>query len=289
MLGLRVAILAAVLASPGLALRVRSPEQVDPVDLSFREVADANVTNDANDTAACAFMTNKGPHVDCSMEWHEHQMVKKFLPPHSTVLELGSRYGLTSCHVANKQGNSGKLVAVEPDPTVALANSINARARKCTYHFEKGAVGNTQLEYHATPNRRDWRAQYGATTKPAGSPKDTEETVVTPVKMLTLEGLEKKHNLKFDAVIADCEGCFLQVVKENPGFLNQIHTLIIEMDGSNPDGSRPDYAGLEQQLNAAGLNQVGELDSRFLKDKFNKKQVPGKTYWPVKAFQRGHK
>ena len=42
------------------------------------------------------------------------------------MLEVGSRYGTTTCEVAVRQNNSGRLVAVEPDHTVWAAAEVSS-------------------------------------------------------------------------------------------------------------------------------------------------------------------
>ena len=58
------------------------------------------------------------------MERDIHQAVRKLIQPSDTVLEVGSRYGTTTCEVAVRQKNSGRVVAVEPDHTVWAAAEV---------------------------------------------------------------------------------------------------------------------------------------------------------------------
>ena len=52
----------------------------------------------------------------CGMEWDEWNLVRALVQPHNVVLELGARFGTTSCVLAERTGNNGNVVAVEPDP-----------------------------------------------------------------------------------------------------------------------------------------------------------------------------
>ena len=58
------------------------------------------------------------------MERDTHQAVRKLIQPSDTVLEVGSRYGTTTCEVAVRQNNSGRLIAVEPDHRVWAAAEV---------------------------------------------------------------------------------------------------------------------------------------------------------------------
>ena len=52
--------------------------------------------------------------------------VRKLISPSDQVMEVGSRYGSTSCEVAVRQNNSGKLVTVEPDHRVWAAAEVRS-------------------------------------------------------------------------------------------------------------------------------------------------------------------
>ena len=54
----------------------------------------------------------------CGMEWDEWQLVNALVRPEDTVLELGARFGTTSCVLSKLTGNAGRVVAVEPDRSV---------------------------------------------------------------------------------------------------------------------------------------------------------------------------
>jgi len=47
---------------------------------------------------------------------------------------------------------------------------------------------------------------------------------------MTLQEIEKVYDVKFDCVVADCEGFFYDFVKENIDSLAKIHVLIYEQD-----------------------------------------------------------
>lgn len=52
------------------------------------------------------------------------EAVRRVILPSDSVLEIGSRYGTTTCEVAVRLNNSAKLVAVEPDHTVWAAAEV---------------------------------------------------------------------------------------------------------------------------------------------------------------------
>ena len=60
------------------------------------------------------------------METETIRAVRQLVLPSDGVLEVGSRYGTTSCEVAVMQNNSGNLVAVEPDHRVWAAAEVRS-------------------------------------------------------------------------------------------------------------------------------------------------------------------
>ena len=62
------------------------------------------------------------------MEEATHRAVRRLIQPSDSVLEVGSRYGTTTCEVAVRQNNSGRLVAVEPDHRVWAAAEVSSNS-----------------------------------------------------------------------------------------------------------------------------------------------------------------
>ena len=69
----------------------------------------------------CSFATEEnGKPASCSVEAPEQAMVRAYVDETSTVLELGGRYGTTTCEIAAVQRNSGHLVTVAPTSITLL-------------------------------------------------------------------------------------------------------------------------------------------------------------------------
>ena len=58
-------------------------------------------------------------------------MRRKWVPEDSGVMEFGARFGTTTCEIANKQGNTGKLVSFEPDGSVLADLENNLENNNC--------------------------------------------------------------------------------------------------------------------------------------------------------------
>merc|ERR1740129_1033371 len=124
-------------------------------------------------------------------------MIRSWIPPESSVLEIGARYGSTSCTIAERQNQSGKVVAVEPDYVVWGALEKNLENFKCNVTLVKGVVGtkDVQMEHHGIHG-------YGTNASKA---TDVKGRHVAP--HFTLEQVQTQSGLHFDVAVIDCEGC----------------------------------------------------------------------------------
>ena len=83
----------------------------------------------------CDFFTENFVRAYCNVEQATHSAVRKLIQPSDTVLEVGSRYATTTCEVAVRQNNSGKLIAVEPDHRVWAAAEVRLRTKKSPHRL----------------------------------------------------------------------------------------------------------------------------------------------------------
>ena len=72
------------------------------------------------------------------------------------------------------------------------------------------------------------------------------------VKSFTLEDIQKKYEIEFNCLVADCEGFLEQFLRENPDFVKGIDTAIVEYDG--PERCNYDY--VKQVFTDSGLRCV---------------------------------
>lgn len=196
----------------------------------------------------------------CPMEIVEHQLVDRFLSPDDTVLEVCARFGTTSCTIAAKQGNSGRLVAVEPDSSVWHLLAHNQQQHRCSFWVMRGVVSNQghSLSPHS----------YGTRTQKTG-PRGAN---------LSFREIQKAVGLRFNALLIDCEGCidslFLEGDESQPSLetiresLKDVHTIILEADMSHlaPDCYKDcvHYEQWTERLQALGFEKVHQqADPRF--------------------------
>ena len=133
------------------------------------------------------------------------------------VLELGARYGSVSCIINSKLSNKNNQVSVEPDSRVWDALEKNAKINNCGFNIIKGFIGEKKM---ALTNLNNYYG-YGSTFIYNENSK---------IQSYTLDEVKKNYNLKFNVLVADCEG-FLEVFfDENPNFYNDLRLIIFEAD-----------------------------------------------------------
>ena len=156
------------------------------------------------------------------VETDTHLLVQELITPADVVLELGGRYGSTTCAVAVKQNNTGALIAVEPDPKVWAIHEFNKLAHNCASFSVFGVLGEKDLT--VVENTGDTYAPgFTYNTKTAADPLAKG----VQVGHFTWEKVEKVTGLKVDTVILDCEGCWIDFVRENLEKFRNVKKIIL--------------------------------------------------------------
>ncbi len=176
------------------------------------------------------------------VERKEQILADKYIKPDSVVLELGARYGTVSCVINKKLKNKRNQVVVEPDERVWEALEANRDRNNCDFHIIKGFVSNKKL---ALTDKENWRG-YGT--------KSTEDKS-SSIPSYTLKEIEKKYGLRFNTLVADCEGFLCDFFNENPDFYDQLELIIFEKD--NP--KMCNYNAIKRILEEKGFKQLCSL------------------------------
>jgi len=159
----------------------------------------------------------KVPHLE--YERDEQLLASRYISPDDTVLELGARYGSVSCIINKILKNKTHQVAVEPDKTVWDVLERNKQENQCEFIIYKGIVSSKSYDLKLNG--------YGSTV-------DITNTITTmdtiQVDNISLDELQKRTGLKFNVLVADCEG-FLEVfLKENDWLYDQLTCILFECD-----------------------------------------------------------
>lgn len=184
--------------------------------------------------------------MSCSLEWDEWQMVDALVAPHDAVLELGARFGTTSCRLARATRNSGRVVSVEPVKQVWADLGRNREANACNFHIVRGTVSDKPLAL-------GWASNYGQRTRMT----DSSFPALPNHGLAELEALTGR---RFNVALIDCEGC-IGALFAIPGVAAQLELVLLEEDmytrgqADNRD-SWVDYDSWYAQLRAAGFTQI---------------------------------
>ncbi len=145
-----------------------------------------------------------------NIERDEQQLAYDYIEPDDIVLEIGGRYGTVSNVINDKLNIKTNHVVVEADPTVIPALTKNRQTYQ--YYIENSYISNT--------NKKLLGGGYG------GSMVESSE----PNNKITYIDFKNKYPLKFNVIVADCEGClceFLDIIGDE---LNNINKIIFEAD-----------------------------------------------------------
>ena len=151
-----------------------------------------------------------------TVENEEQRQAEQYIEPDSVVLELGARYGTVSCIINKKLNNKRNQVSVEPDTTVWEALESNKARSNSQFHILKGFVSRTNLKVIKVGDNG-----YGTTF---------EEAEASDSNSYTVEQIESMYKLKFNTLVADCEGCLEKLFDENPNFYQTMKLIIFEQD-----------------------------------------------------------
>ena len=190
------------------------------------------------------FIDHKNKKIDINwLERFEQYDIIKFLPKNSIVLELGARFGTVSCIINRKIANSLHQVSVEPDERVWNALEYNKKNNKCDFNIFKGVISERKKKLSKI-NDTDG---YGTVTI------DSDDlTLEQSLNVISFTELEKKYNLKFNVLVADCEGCLGELLKDNPHLYTQLKMIFYEKD--NP--KQTNYNEIERNLVKHGFKPI---------------------------------
>uniref|UniRef100_A0A6C0ANX3 Methyltransferase FkbM domain-containing protein n=1 Tax=viral metagenome TaxID=1070528 RepID=A0A6C0ANX3_9ZZZZ len=200
--------------------------------------------------AACKFIDENGQELNTfsrNVEEGSRYLAKKYISSNMRVLELGARYGTVSVYIDHILDNAAQQqVSVDPDSSIKNCLLTNRQNNNCTFNIFNGAISNKEL--YSCRNGCGWETK--TYTEP--QPKLTCEKINT----MTLTDIETLYNIKFNCLLADCEGFLLQFIEENNTFFDNCSCIIYEEDcGKNHpiNGEFIDYNIVEQFLSNKGF------------------------------------
>ena len=196
-------------------------------------------------------------------EAYEQYLANTYILKNDVVLELGARYGSVSCVINSKLDNKYNQVVVEPDMRVWDVLERNKKTNNCNFNIVKGFISNKNL------GLTNLDKNYGTTSI---------ETDDTNIPSYTLSEVEQKYNLKFNVLVADCEGFLETFFDENPQLYTELELIIFEAD--YPE--KCNYEKIKMNLkNSNFINILNGFQNVWVKDSvYNIRCIISNNYVP---------
>jgi FkbM family methyltransferase len=186
------------------------------------------------------FLNENGQRVDAHIfETTEQEQASKYITEDCVVLELGARYGSVSCVINKKLKNPLNQVSVEPDSKVWDCLENNMISNGCNFNILKGVISKVPLELTQHPVF-------------VGYGNQTVAVETSTLPNFTLEEVEQNYNLKFDTLVADCEGFLGKFLEENPKLYEQLNLIMFEKDSPGTC----DYSVIIENLKKYGFSNL---------------------------------
>ena len=174
-------------------------------------------------------------------EREEQEQAYKYIDRHDVVLELGGRYGTVSNVINHRLDNKEMHVVIEPDKNVYRALQKNKGNFK--YKIETKYISNHPKEMIYD----DYGTRLINSDISHGdiSHGDISENI-------TWTEFKEKYPLKFNVIVADCEGCLCEFIETMGDDFKNINKIIFEEDQRD----MCDYELLKQNLINDGFKQI---------------------------------
>lgn len=156
--------------------------------------------------------------VDMRDEIEEQKLIFEYLDRNSKgVLEFGGNIGRSSIVINKLLNNPERHVVFESDPKNAKILELNKKNNNCLFHIIEGALSNYPLV------QQDWNTKIDDGNS---NPMEWKK-----INTISFKEFKQLYPLDFDTLVIDCEGCIVQILKDNGNdILESIKTIIIEHD-----------------------------------------------------------
>jgi FkbM family methyltransferase len=185
----------------------------------------------------------KVPHLE--YERDEQLLVSHYIRETDVVLELGARYGSVSCIINKILKNKRHQVSVEPDNTVWEALERTKRENKCDFLIYKGIISSKNYDLKLNG--------YGSTVDITHTISNMETISSTNI---SLPELQTTTGLKFNVLVADCEGFLETFLNENTFLYDQLDLILFECD-------RPDVCNYDKIKSNLIANKFTMVENGF--------------------------
>jgi len=152
------------------------------------------------------------------MEYPEQLMAMRYLNENSKVLEIGGNIGRTSHIIHTILNNPHNHVVMECEKEMA---------KQLRYNLDMNTYKDVRIETAALSKTKLYM-DGGHGPRPLEDLSESENPVEIPT--ISYSEIYQKYNVKFDTLVADCEGSLYYIFKEDPDMLNDLNLVIMEND-----------------------------------------------------------
>lgn len=150
----------------------------------------------------------------------EQYLTNKWINEKDIVLELGGGIGIVSLTINSKLKNKEHHVVVEPNKQIMEALKYNKKSFKSKFKICNKAISEKPLKYII---ENDQMQNYTI---------DNNINSQDLIDTINFTKFKSSHNLKFNVLVAYCEGCLEYFLLENEKLLEQLNLIIFEKDNS---------------------------------------------------------
>jgi len=180
-------------------------------------------------------------------ELPEQKILLNFLKPTSKVLELGGNIGRASIIINHIIDEKEKHLVLETNPYICHKLIKNKKNNNLKFNIFNGGLSKKPILYkHWDSIQTDNYHMFDGYKK---------------ANTITLEEINKKYNINFNTIVADCEGAFIQILKDFPTILDKINYIFIEHDWK----THSDYVYYLETMKNKGYNMINSLEKKDIK------------------------
>ena len=177
-------------------------------------------------------------------ERQERHYLKQYLNPEATVLELGACLGVVSCVTNKLLTHPERHVVVEANPNLIQYIERNREHNGSGFHIEHCMVSDQKSNSFFI----------GRTILMSSNRRASSTKIEVPGK--SIKALEQSYDLQFDTLVMDIEGGELQFLRENKTWLEQLHTVFMEVHPHKEILSKEEVAECREILEETGLKLI---------------------------------
>ena len=175
-----------------------------------------------------------------TMELPEQQMIYKHIEPDSRILEFGPNIGRSSLIANSRLSDKSQHLCIETIPETCQQLIENRDANALGFQVFQGAISQTPLY------QKGWKT---STEKKKG---------YRQVNTQSFGHIRDTYAIDFNTIIADCEGCLVPFLKDNPEILNDIRLIILEHDFNQKE----EIVWFYQLMKKKGLKMVDKIEKK---------------------------